>query len=324
MFGFSQGTAPIPFEGAPPPGRCAPCHTEIHEDWRASRHRVAWSNDLMIAGFVAEPLEFCVNCHAPLPEQRAEVLANLRFYRSLDPRRRTAAGIPKQHPEPTAGHGIHCATCHVRGDTYLAPERSDASPHDTRAVPEMATGDFCVNCHEFPMPVTHSGATVLSDAPMQSTGTEWRAWVASGGQERCQDCHMPGGRHVFRGAHDQEWLKQSVSVELSAARDRFTLRSVGVGHDFPTGDLFRHLTLEVDRGSGFEVVDWMGRQFERDPEDVRRVSSNTSLKPGEPRIVEVSGAFARWRLVYHYGSAADEARGLLDPDTIRVTLAMGR
>ncbi|MEZ4322246.1 MAG: hypothetical protein R3F61_32535 [Myxococcota bacterium] len=354
-FGFGQGMAPIPYEGAPPPGRCEPCHAEITADWSASRHHVAWTNDLMIAGFVAEPLEFCVNCHAPLPEQRAEVLANQAFYRSLDPRRRNGP-IPAQLPEPTAAHGIHCATCHLRGDVTLAPSKSDASPHDTRVEPGMSAGDFCVSCHEFPMPVTHAGVTTLSDAPMQSTGTEWRAWVATVRESRsrrdepgsptaatvresrsrrdepgsptaatvpesCQDCHMPGGRHVFRGAHDREWLKTAVSVERSAGR--LTLRSVGVGHHFPSGDLFRHVTVEIDRGTGWEVVDWIGRRFERGADDVRRVASDTSLRPGEPRQVEVPAAFERWRLVYHYGSETDEKRGLLDPAQITFTLAEG-
>jgi mono/diheme cytochrome c family protein len=323
-FGFTPGTAPIALHDPPGPASCEPCHEAIYDDWNGSRHRVSWTNDLMIAGFVAEPLPFCVNCHAPLVGQRDEVLANRAFYAALDPRSR-ATSIPPRKPEPTAAHGIHCATCHVRDGQMLAAEASGFSPHDTREVPAMREGDFCIDCHEFPMPVTRNGETVLSDAPMQQTGTEWRAWIAAGGDQTCQDCHMPGGRHVFRGAHDRDWLRQSVRVDLvvRAGRAHFTLQSVDVGHALPTGDLFRHLTLEVLRDGRWQVVDWIGRRFERDAEQVRRVASDTSLQPGEPRRIEVDAGFARWRLVYHYGAAHDETRGLLDPETIRFTLADG-
>ncbi len=327
-FGFTPGTAPIALTDPPLPRSCEPCHEQQYEDWHASRHRVSWSNDLMIAGFVAEPLPFCVNCHAPLVEQRDEVLANRAFYAALDPRS-GATSIPARKPEPLAAHGIHCATCHVRDGKMLAPEATDFSPHDARSVPAMREGAFCIDCHEFPMPVTHDGQTVLTDAPMQQTGTEWRAWLEAGGTQTCQDCHMPGGRHVFRGAHDRDWLRESVDVSLDLSDDaaRFTLKSVGVGHAMPTGDLFRHLTLEVQRGSSsggtWQVVHWMGRRFERDADNVRRVASDTSLQPGEPRVVEVDPGFDRWRLVYHYGSEHDETRGLLDPEAIRFTMAAG-
>ena len=319
-FGFTPGTAPIDEANPPNPASCEPCHEAIYEDWRQSRHRVSWSNDLMIAGFVAEPLPFCVNCHAPFVGQRAEILANLDFYRSLHPASGTTQ-LPARQPERTASYGIHCATCHVRGDTMLAPEASGFSPHQTRAVPEMRAGTFCIDCHEFAVPVTRNGHTELTDAPMQQTGTEWTAWRRAGGDQTCQDCHMPDGRHVFRGAHDRTWLQASVSVTQGAGV--FTLQSVDVGHAFPTGDLFRHLTLDVERDGSWQTVHWIGRRFEKDAEQVRRVVSDTSLQPGEVRRVEVDGHFDRWRLVYHYGAEHDEIRGLLDPDAIRFPLAEG-
>ena len=64
---------------------------------------------------------------------------------------------------------------------------------------------------------------------------------------------MPGGRHLFRGAWDVELLRRSPHVDVvdgvglgdGVDGRALVLRSVDVGHHFPTGDLFRHLTVEV-------------------------------------------------------------------------------
>ena len=133
---------------------------------------------------------------------------------------------------------------------------------------------------------------------------------------------MPGGRHLFRGAHDQAWLRASVAVE--ARGDTWTITSVGVGHDLPSGDLFRHLTLEVERAGAGKVIDWMGRTFRTVEEGgvlTRALDQDTALKPGIPRVVRSRPG--RWRLVYHYGSAVDEARGLVPSEDLTVVLAEG-
>lgn len=328
-WGFSDLTAPLDVGDIPSKSSaCAGCHSQIYDDWQGSRHRASWDNPVFLAGYIVEPKDFCVYCHAPLAAQTAEVLANKAWYLSQHPR--ATAPVPARQPEPHAAEGVNCVTCHWRAGSLHGPTAPADGAHPVEAAPELSSSDFCAGCHEFAMPEGHDGAVGFTAEPMQQTHSEWRAW---GGGERCQDCHMPGGRHTFRGAHDTEFLR--ASVDISADRDgdvvRFCIESVGVGHQLPTGDLFRRFSLQVDSGSGFEEVASFGRSFRLDADpktgDIhKRLAADTSLLPGVPREVSVAvgaGAVA-WRLQYHFASEADERNGLLPREALVVLLHEGR
>lgn len=327
---WRPGLEPLDLGETPSAAACGACHEAEHAAWTASRHRAAWTNDLMLAGYAAERLDFCVHCHAPSPEAAAEIAENLAFYRSLDPRTGVRPGSVPRQPEPHAAEGITCATCHLRAGEVLTAAETFA-PHPTRATPALRDGAFCLPCHDFGMPNTVDGQTLITSTAMQATGAEWRAWRAAGGAQTCQDCHMPGGDHRVRGASDRAFLRASVEVvaERTAEGVRFRLRSVGVGHSMPTGDLFRNLTLEVAHGDGpFATVHRVGHTFEVDPPTVpepqKRRTADTTLQPGEVRVVDVPAPEAiHWRLRWHDGSPHDEVRGLVPLDAIVVTLWEG-
>ncbi|MEQ1568311.1 MAG: multiheme c-type cytochrome [Myxococcota bacterium] len=305
---------------------CRECHPQEVADWSGSRHRAAWTNELLFDGYVQETQPFCVYCHAPLRDQAAEISANTAFYRSRDP----SSGLPPAPllPEPRAAEGVTCAVCHLRDGAVLAVD--GAGPHRFVAAPELGSGELCGSCHQFPFPLFLDGRTVTTDAWMQRTWSEWTEWREAGGAETCQDCHMPAGRHTFRGAHDLAFLAGAVDVQVERATGgvRFVVSSVGVGHDLPTGDLFRHLTLEVDPGDGrWLEVARIGRTFRTrwDPAlgaTVKEPDGDGSLHPGAPAQWTVPRAVA-WRLRYHYASERDEARGRLPLDEIVAVLAQG-
>lgn len=331
-WGWNGGLAPLDLAEAPDAASCGRCHTQQHTQWSASNHKNSWHNDLLLVGYAAEPLDFCVHCHAPRPQQKAEILANRDFYRSLDPRSGIPIGSVDRLPEPHASEGVDCAACHWRDGEILSESRSFAAPHRVTEAPELGTGEVCAGCHDFPMPTTVDGRLALTDVPMQSTTAEWRAWQDRGGQQSCAECHMPGGDHRVRGAHDRDFLRGAWSV--NPARDakglRFELRSVGVGHHLPTGDLFRHATLEVQADDGWTEIARFGRTFTTtvDPAEGlphKTLASDTSLRPDEVRVVRADdpGGTVRWRMRWHDGSPIDEARGLLDLDAITYVVASG-
>lgn len=271
---------------------CAGCHEAETRDWRTSRHAAAHTNPLYRQGLRDEPSKFCVNCHSPLQAQVDEVVLT-----DLD------------RDTPRADEGVGCAACHVRRGEVISPAGGGFPGHADRAEP-IDRPDFCGGCHEFKIPHFEEGSWTSTEVFMQSTASEHRAW---GGEESCVDCHMPGGRHVFRGAYDPAFLRGALQVEDRGGR--LVLRSVGVGHAFPTGDLFRHLTVEAKNEDGWEVVEWIGRRFGVDVDPAtfatrKVVREDRSLQPGVPREVWVGDR--PWRVVYHYGSAADEARGFPD------------
>ena len=323
--GFSAGTAPLVVKaangGSLSARGCAACHRAVYDDWQSTRHAAAWSNAVFLDGLRREPLPRCVHCHAPLVQQKLEA-GPLGAGR---PRAPSSSSSSSSASSSLLHEGVTCVVCHVRDGEILAAApvvRNDNTPmHPVRVEPALKDPAFCASCHQF-------GFT-NSDVLMQDTFGEWRAFAAGGGQGTCQSCHMPGGRHLFRGAWDVELLKKSLRVDVDvdigagAGGVALVLRSVDVGHHFPTGDLFRHLTVEVCDGScdvdgGWREVFRIGRVFGGEGLD-KRVVEDTSLVPGVARRVVVP-ARAAWRVRYHYAEARHEQAGVVEP----VVIAAGR
>ena len=313
---------------------CADCHPVIYSQWSQSRHALAWSNDIFQAGYIVEPDPICVFCHAPLPEQSREVFANHQWYLAQHPDRQKSStslkDIPKL-PEPRSAEGISCAVCHIRQAKVIGTQPADEA-HPSIVSSKLSSSDFCKDCHDFPVVERHSGQVWISETPMQSTWQEWSTWAASQKTApTCQDCHMPEGRHDFHGANHRPLLAKSLHVDVHRNQDSltFTLRSVGVGHSFPTGDLFRHMTLEIREGKDWKVIHSMGRifQLQFDEEDQmthKRLQSDTSLKPGAPQKIQITAAHPiEWRVVYHYASTKDEERAMVSFDQLIEVMTTG-
>ena len=99
---------------------------------------------------------------------------------------------------------------------------------------------------------------------------------------------MPEGSHEFHGANHRPLLKKSIHVQVSknGGEALFILESIGVGHHLPSGDLFRHLTLDLFVDNQWTEVAYIGRTFALQWEDDRaykRLASDTALRPGEKR-----------------------------------------
>ncbi len=317
-FGFSRGEQPVDVRSPAVMQHvsgCAECHPRQHAAWSGSRHGLAWTNDVFAVAFAAEPRAWCVNCHAPLAAQAAEV--DLGAYRE---RLRSARLVPPA-PEPHAAEGVGCPACHVRDGAVLVNVPGQQM-HPSRYTPELRGSEMCAGCHEFNIHLEDGSPGAV---PMQATFSEWLAWsaeapgAAPGAAPTCQDCHMPGADHRLRGVYDRDWLRESVRVtedrgtdrgsgEDRGARQALIVETVGVGHRFPTGDLFRHLTLEEEVGGVWREIGWIGRQFGvvelPDGSREKRLTLDTALRPGAPARFVWGGG--RWRLRYHYVSAEEE------------------
>lgn len=300
--GFSAGDRPLvvdaPNQGSLSARACGSCHQAVYDDWQTTRHRAAWDNAVFLDGLAREPLPRCVHCHAPLVEQKREA-GPLRARRPTSP---SASGLLHE--------GVTCVVCHVRNGRVLTAKSvtpDDGTPmHPITVEPALKDPAFCASCHQF--------GFSNSDALMQGTWSEWRAFNAGGGQGTCQSCHMPGGRHLFRGAWDEDLLRRSLEVTVTGGG--LALRSVDVGHHFPTGDLFRHLTVEAAGNDGvFVDVARIGRVFGGAGVD-KQVIEDTSLVPGVLRVVPLLPGTTRWRVRYHYAEARHEDAGVVAPVVI--------
>ncbi len=208
---------------------CERCHEDVARSWRGSLHQRATIEPAYQRALAIEPLPFCRGCHSP-------------------------EGTPDRDPDPEIAHlGVGCVTCHVVEGAILAgparATRGPTAPHPTVRDPRFATAAACSSCHEFAFP----GAPGLhADELMQSTVREHARSSAS--DASCASCHMPldeAGRrsHAFRASRAPEILRAALradAVRTSATSVSVTLRAVGVGHAYPTGDLFRRLEVRAE------------------------------------------------------------------------------
>lgn len=281
----SQGKAPTQWTDAErslSPEDCGACHADKLVEWQTSLHAQAFSPGLVgqLLTLEKEEAEGCMDCHAPLAEQKAAFAAA---------RQQNAGHLMSAVGLAAAGNS--CAGCHRRAHrTYGPPQRDTGAtgrgrtdaPHGgvVRSV-DFEKSEFCAACHQFPADQAVNGK------PLQNTVEEWRASPQAARGESCQSCHMPGRRHLWRGIHDPEMVASGLTPRLSADREaaRFTLINSGVGHAFPTyvtpKVVLRGVALdEADRpipGSEAEVI--ISRRVEMVGGDwVER--SDTRLLPG--------------------------------------------
>lgn len=219
---------PVPVEGRTPPAgmaqelvadlsasACRLCHPSQFEAWSGSLHAQALSAGVLgqLEGFDWETQRDCLLCHAP----RAEVIE-----RWLD------EGLG------AAGHlaGVDCATCHVREHIRHGPRAVPDTPHGAvESLPLFRDAAFCAPCHQF----DDSGLSV-NGKPLENTYVEWRDSRYASEGVTCQDCHMPDGRHSFKGIHDPETTRAGLRVLAWRFPQglRVAAGNVGAGHALPT------------------------------------------------------------------------------------------
>ncbi|MEZ4318745.1 MAG: hypothetical protein R3F61_14625 [Myxococcota bacterium] len=297
----AQGSVPAP---GPQATDCAPCHAEITAQWRASRHAQAATNPVFRASWEHWPNGWCLECHAPRPEQQVSLLGHV-----------ARAGVLQQlDPAPAPGvwqDGVDCATCHVRDGrirTANAPSEAASAMHDLVHDPSLATEAACEGCHEFAFQRhTPRLPFAYGDALAQSTVTEWRASRAHAEGRTCQDCHMGEHGHGFPGAHDEDLVREAVRVTAVRRGGDLVVgvSAPGVGHAVPSGDPFRRLELHVCADAACSettAVAWFLRTLER---TATSWQTDRDLRVPVDGTREVSVAIppgARaWQLLVRYG-----------------------
>jgi len=298
-----QGEAPrawTPEERSLAPESCGICHSDKLNEWRTSLHARAFSPGLVgqLLTYDAADAAACMQCHAPLVEQRQAFEAARRRGKAHE-----AAG------QGLAAAGNACGGCHLRAHRRFGPPQRDTgatgqsdagAPHGgVMRVPEFETSEFCTACHQFPQ------SQAVNGKPLENTFVEWQASPAGRRNQTCQSCHMPERKHLWRGIHDPDMVRSGLTPDFVAesALARFRLTSTGIGHAFPTYVTPRVVmkgTALDDAGrpiAGSEVVYAIQRQVAFVGGDwVER--ADTRLLPGQSAMLEMkwptSGAVKFW------------------------------
>ncbi|HMZ64855.1 MAG TPA: multiheme c-type cytochrome [Leptospiraceae bacterium] len=206
---------------------CQSCHNQTHLEWKDGMHAKAWTDPLFQNAFKIERQEWCVNCHAPLSEQKKEFLDNSNSDKSL------------------LAEGINCASCHVREGKVLGFQNFKNDFHEVIKFDSLSTSEFCENCHQFNFPRFEKNKIHYSNEPMQNTYSEWKN---SNSSRTCQDCHYDG--HRLLGNHNPERLEKDFSeIEYEFFEKGLLHISLRLknnrAHILPTGDLFHSIQLEI-------------------------------------------------------------------------------
>ncbi len=227
------------------PGSCAGCHAAQFDDWRTSLHAHAMGPGVLgqlvnMAADARDEHQSCIRCHAPLHEQGESLV------RTLSGTSDGAADTSSGGGTPLHEQGLVCAACHLRGYTWYGPPRRDGSlpagdlsrfPHNAwQASPAFSDSRFCAACHQF-----EPDGYALNGKLLENTYAEWEASRHAREGRHCQSCHMPERRHLWRGIHDPEMVRQGVDIRAGApavgagqVASVLILRNSGTGHHFPT------------------------------------------------------------------------------------------
>ena len=181
--------------------------------------------------------------------------------------------------------GVSCTACHGRSHSGLQ---------------DVGSEQTCAKCHQF--------SFLRSPLKSQQTIDEWQTYRAQGGQKTCIQCHMPQGNHAMAGSHDEAFLQQGllISFNRKAKHCTVTLENKGAGHNIPTGDIFRHLAIEIQTAQNekYQQLYLVGRNpfFRSTKTEVSlQWKNDNSLRPGERRdfLVEKKGLKSIRVVFYH-------------------------
>lgn len=266
---------PVPAQGDAPAGHhalthdlsaqsCGLCHQDKYKEWQHSLHAKAMSKGLAGQMRSTKPQSrgACLACHLPRTEQWLTWKAG------------GLSAIIKLH-------GIDCASCHVRTHKRYGPRDVANTPHGTvQGLLLFESSQFCIKCHQFP-----ERGLKLNGKLLENTYREWRASSYGRAGQTCQSCHMPGGKHEFKGIHDPAMTRKGLKVEVTRKADGVYVRAwnAGAGHALPTYTTPR-ITITVqtnDKGEAKKATHVIQRQVDWHPQTGWKELSDTRLMPGE-------------------------------------------
>lgn len=320
---------PVPPQGQPPahfspleaslnPKDCGLCHPTQFLDWQTTIHSKSmgpgvYGQLLDMADSDPETYTLCATCHTPLSEQ----IPHQQNGQSFRPNPVFDAALQQS--------GLVCAACHVRQHQRFGPPRRaewPPIPADTVLphggfveTPAFQRSEFCKSCHQF-------GPTdlALNGKLLENTYNEWKESPYATAGIQCQNCHMPDRRHLWRGIHDPEMVKQAMTITITPdplvarigekLQATITMINSGAGHYLPT-----YVTPKIFIESF--LVDAQGQELENSMQQAvigRDITLDLSQEIYDTRIPpRMARAFAYTRVVPATATAL-RVRVVVHPD----------
>ena len=217
--------------------KCMECHEETHSEWKNSWHAKAVISSLKgMHNFIAIGLKKewgtpltkaqvlkCLDCHAPTVNYASEKLAV--EIGNMIVTAHKMKGTPKGDAakKELAKLNVGCLSCHnikasavargLHGDPkpgmIYGPHGEDADDaHETEELVDITRASFCMQCHG--KYKAADGETIQCNT---LSGSYQNTYIAQGGSQTCQECHMKKG-HTFPGGHDLDLVKEGLGLQV--------------------------------------------------------------------------------------------------------------
>lgn len=233
---------------------CMDCHEEAHEEWENSLHarsilgtprtaptiitaiekglkRFPYSGVKSDEDITVEHLMMCMKCHLPQLDEATDDVAReiVQTIRDWQQAGRDGEDDKKEELEETIESlNIGCMVCHNKmaiihkySDGYPQPDTvygSMEGDHDDENFDKMAVAPalgesiFCGQCHG-------QGPNFELEHPSQCAtiyGSYLFSYVAHGGSESCQECHMvkSGLGHDMQSYNDETMIEMALDVDV--------------------------------------------------------------------------------------------------------------
>ncbi len=244
---------------------CVGCHDKVHQEWKGSYHARsvvgslgslrayvdAVEKDRRLSADKTQMLK-CLDCHAPMVNEASEDVVKeivglvKTAVDDKDEAKKKAAR------DRLANLSVNCTGCHTvkgTGNPMTPPDpqilygpAGMAAPHPTAASPVMQSSVMCSQCHA--LWYAKDGEYLYCTTIFESHQNAYRGL---GGTQSCQDCHMKNRGHTFPGAHNQQLVKEGLSLALEA-----------VGYRQPVAGKFvprAAVTVDIGNQAGHRIPD---------------------------------------------------------------------
>ncbi len=274
--------------------------------------------DIQASDFAGEGGQFCTQCHTVPGFLNGETV----IYAG-------PGGTPRQKTtglSPVAQMGVSCDVCHSatlvlrqrNAELLFVPDGTIHGPfgdpvpndfHQSLESPLHRKGDLCAACHDVDLPFN------FRDVPLESTGREWQQYLAKGGDQQCQDCHMPSymgqaavdgpirtvHSHTFVGVdmalvdfpakqRQREMVEQlarkTVEMTIAPRADGFNAKLTNItGHSVPSGVTSeRRVWLEAKLRDALGAVVYQTGMLDSNGDLMDGVPDHTINPGGDPDL----------------------------------------
>jgi len=244
---------------------CRSCHNQIHSEWAGSFHARSIVHSLgSLRAFVASlekerkaptnknQMLKCLDCHAPMVNEASEAVIQEivgLLKTAVDEKNEANKKIAQEKLSKLSVNCIGCHTVKATADPLTIPDpkvlygpKGVGAPHPAKAIPVMKSSVFCSQCHA--LWYAKDGEYLYCTTIFESHQNAYRGM---GGTQSCQDCHMKAGGHSFPGAHNQNFVKEGITLGLEALAYK---QAVGMKY-IPQAVV----TVDISNQSGHRIPD---------------------------------------------------------------------